>query len=108
LGASGAVSAVVFAKILIDPITGIGMFFIPVYVAGFIFGIIYILVSRWMDKKNMDNVNHSAHIFGALFGVAFTIVACLTLSEYPIITAFVDQIKNMDPGKIIQVSSRSY
>src|SRR5688572_22108824 len=38
LGASGAVSAVIFASILFNPLTGIGLFFIPIYVAGFIFG----------------------------------------------------------------------
>src|SRR5918993_922216 len=41
LGASGAVSAVVFASILFDPISGIGLLFIPIYIAGFIFGFIY-------------------------------------------------------------------
>ena len=102
LGASGAVSAVVFAKILFDPINGIGLFFIPVYIAGFLFAIIYLLVSTWLDRKGGDNINHSAHIFGAIFGLAFTILACMTLSEYPVLTAFVDQIKGMNPKDIIQ------
>ncbi len=102
LGASGAVSAVVFAKILFDPINGIGLFFIPVYIAGFLFAIIYLLVSSWLDRKGGDNINHSAHIFGAIFGLAFTILACVTLSEYPVLTAFIDQIKNMNLKDIIQ------
>src|SRR5881396_3620298 len=46
LGASGAVSAVVFVKILFEPIMGVGLFFIPIFIAGFLFGIIYILVSN--------------------------------------------------------------
>jgi len=102
LGASGAVSAVVFAKILFDPINGIGLFFIPLYIAGFLFAIIYLFVSSWLDRKGGDNINHSAHIFGAIFGLAFTILACITLSEYPVLTAFIDQIKTMNPKDIIQ------
>jgi membrane associated rhomboid family serine protease len=102
LGASGAVSAVVFTKILFDPITGIGLFFIPIYVAGFLFGIIYILISNWMDRKGSGNINHSAHIFGALFGVAFTILAAKLFSEYPVFESFVDQIRNMSIKDIIQ------
>src|SRR6266498_501466 len=102
LGASGAVSAVLFAGILFDPINGIGLFFIPIYIAGFLFAIIYLLVSSWLDRKGGDNINHSAHIFGAIFGLAFTILACVTLSEYPVLTAFIDQIKNMNLKDIIQ------
>ena len=102
LGASGAVSAVVFAKILFEPLNGIGLFFIPIYIAGFLFGIIYLLVSNWMDKRGGDHINHSAHIFGALFGVGFTIVVCQFFSEFPVLTFFVEQIKNMDVKDIIQ------
>jgi membrane associated rhomboid family serine protease len=71
LGASGAVSAVIFAGILFFPLARLGLFFIPIYVAGFLFGIIYLFVSGWLDKRGGGNINHSAHIFGALFGVGF-------------------------------------
>jgi len=101
LGASGAVSAVIFASILFHPLMGMGLFFIPVYIAGFLFGIIYLLISNWLDKRGQGNINHSAHIFGALFGVAFTIVACKAISDYPVLTAFVDQIKGMSIKDII-------
>jgi len=102
LGASGAVSAVVFAMILLNPLSGIGLFFIPVFIAGFLFGIIYLLVSHWLDRRGSDNVNHSAHIFGAIFGVGFTILACRFFSEYPVLDEFIFQIKNMNPGDLIQ------
>jgi membrane associated rhomboid family serine protease len=102
LGASGAVSAVIFASILFHPMLGMGLFFIPVYIAGFLFGAIYLIASSWLEKRGRDNVNHSAHIFGALFGVGFTIIACKAFSEYPVLTAFVDQIKNMEVKDIIQ------
>jgi len=102
LGASGAVSAVVFASILFRPLVGLGLFFIPVYIAGFLFGIIYLLVSNWLSRKGGGNINHSAHIFGALFGIGFTIIACQAFSDYPVFTNFIDQIKNMDPRDIIR------
>lgn len=102
LGASGAVSAVVFASILFDPITGIGLFFIPIYIAGFIFGFIYLLISYYLDKKGNGNINHSAHIYGALYGIAFTIVAARLFSDYPVVSAFIDQIRNTNPKDFIQ------
>jgi membrane associated rhomboid family serine protease len=105
LGASGAVSAVIFAGILFFPLAKLGLFFIPIYVAGFVFGIIYLLVSGWLDRRGGGNINHSAHIFGALFGVGFTIIACQAFSDYPVLTSFVEAIKNMDPGEIITFGS---
>ncbi len=63
LGASGAVSAVLFASILLDPWNGIYMFFIPIPIPAFIFAGLYIWYSMWMDKRGGDNVNHSAHLW---------------------------------------------
>ena len=102
LGASGAVSAVIFAGILFHPLVGIGLFFIPVYIAGFLFGALYLFFSGWLDRRGGGNINHSAHIFGALFGVGFTIVAFQAFSDFPVLQNFVDQIKNMKVGHIIQ------
>jgi len=102
LGASGAVSAVIFAGILFFPLAKLGLFFIPIYVAGFVFGIIYLLVSGWLDRRGGGNINHSAHIFGALFGVGFTIIACQAFSDYPVLTSFVDAIKNVKLSQLIQ------
>lgn len=106
LGASGAVSAVIFAGILFNPLAGIGLFFIPVYVAGFIFGILYLFISGWFDKKGGGNINHSAHIFGALFGIGFTIIACQYIGNTPVLTDFINTIKNMDASQIIQFPGR--
>jgi membrane associated rhomboid family serine protease len=102
LGASGAVSAVIFASILFNPLMGMGLMFIPLYIAGFLFGIIYLVVSSMLEKKGQGNINHSAHIFGAVFGVGFAILACKFFSNYPVLQNFIDQIKNMDPSDIIQ------
>ncbi len=74
LGASGAVSAVLFASILLDPWMGIYLFLIPIPVPAFVFAGLYIGYSVWMDKRGGDNINHSAHLWGALYGVMFTIL----------------------------------
>ena len=102
LGASGAVSAVVFASILFNPTRGMGLFFIPIYIAGFLFGIIYLAITSWLDKRGRDNINHSAHFFGAVFGIAFTILVCRFFSNYPVVGQFIEQIKNMSLSDIIQ------
>lgn len=72
LGASGAVSAVLFAFILFAPWKLIFVFFIPV--PAIIFAILYIAYSIWSEKKGNTNINHSAHLFGALYGVVVTLI----------------------------------
>ena len=103
LGASGAVSAVVFIQILLDPMMGVGIIFVPVYIAGFLFGAIYLAVSSWLDKRGGGSINHSAHIYGAIFGIAFMIVASQLLSHFPVLQNFIDQVKNARLNNIIHV-----
>lgn len=93
LGASGAVSAVVFAGIMISPLSQLGFFIIPPVIPGFIFGPLFLIFSAYLDKRGGGNINHSAHIWGALFGVAFLIVATRIYSNVDIWTDFVDQVK---------------
>jgi len=71
VGASGAVSAVVFAQILMLPTHKVSLFFLADLPA-WLFGVLYLLYSYAMDKRGGDNVAHDAHFFGALFGVLFT------------------------------------
>ena len=93
LGASGAVSAVIFAGIMLEPNNKIGLIFFPVMVPGFVFGPLYLLVSAWLDRKGRDNINHSAHIWGALFGVAFLIVAGYVSGEYNAVEEFITKVR---------------
>jgi membrane associated rhomboid family serine protease len=74
LGASGAVSAVLFASILLDPWSGIYLFFIPIPIPAFVFAGLYVWYSIWMDRRGGDRINHSAHLWGALYGVMFTLL----------------------------------
>jgi membrane associated rhomboid family serine protease len=73
VGASGAVSAVVFSSILIYPTSGIYLFPIPFAIPSWLFGILYLAYSAYMQKKGVDNVGHSAHFWGAVFGLMFTV-----------------------------------
>jgi membrane associated rhomboid family serine protease len=72
LGASGAVSAVMYASILIHPNGGIYMFFIPIAIPAWIFGIFYLIYSSYMAKKQADNIGHDAHFWGAVYGFLLT------------------------------------
>ncbi len=72
LGASGAVSAVLFAFILIQPWTLIFVFFIPV--PAIVFAALYVAYSIWSERRGRDNTNHSAHLWGAGYGVLFTLI----------------------------------
>ena len=74
LGASGGVSAVLFAFILFDPWSKLVIFPIPVPIPAFLFALLYVGYSIWMDRRGRDNVNHSAHLWGAAYGVLFTLL----------------------------------
>ena len=74
VGASGAVSAVLFTSILFMPTQGIRFIFVPIDIPAFVFGGLYLAFEWYMDKKSNDNVAHDAHFWGAIFGIAFTIV----------------------------------
>jgi len=72
LGASGAVSAVLFAFVLFDPWNWIIVFVVPV--PAVVYAIAYVGYSYWMDKRGGDNINHSAHLSGALYGLLFMLL----------------------------------
>ena len=72
LGASGAVSAVLFAFILVQPWSLIFVFFLPV--PAILYGVFYVGYSFWMDRQGGDNTNHSAHLSGAIYGVLFMLL----------------------------------
>jgi membrane associated rhomboid family serine protease len=72
LGASGAVSAVVFAFVLLRPWATIYVYVIPV--PAIVYAVLYVGYSIYMDRRSSDNVNHSAHLWGAAFGVSFTLL----------------------------------
>jgi len=73
LGASGGVSAVIFSSILFYPMNEI-CFYGILCLPGFILGALYLIYSVYMGKQRRNNINHDAHLYGALFGIAFSII----------------------------------
>lgn len=73
LGASGAVSAVIFSMILFFPQSPISVFFLP-GIPGWLFGLLYLGISVYLDKRGGGRVNHSAHFWGAAYGIVITIL----------------------------------
>jgi membrane associated rhomboid family serine protease len=86
LGASGAVSAVLFAAILFQPLQKIYLYGL-IGLPGILMGVAYLVYSYYMDKKGGDNVNHDAHFWGAVYGVIFTIALKPAIFLY-----FLDQL----------------
>lgn len=73
LGASGAVSAVLFGYILLAPWSQIIVLVIPM--PAIIYAVLYTAYSIYMDRRGRDSINHSAHLWGAAYGVVFTVLA---------------------------------
>jgi membrane associated rhomboid family serine protease len=88
LGASGGVAAIIFAFIIFQPLELICIF-IALCVPGFILGVLYLVYSWYQGKKSRDNINHDAHLYGALFGFIFCIVVAPSS-----IGNFIEQIRN--------------
>lgn len=91
LGASGAVSAVLFAFILIAPWQLIFVFFIPL--PAIVFAVLYVGYSIWMDRRGGDRINHSAHLAGAAYGMMF-----MLLMDGRILGHFLQQLLNPSLG----------
>ncbi len=87
VGASGATSAVIFAGILLYPTQKIYIFLIPIGIPAFIFGVLFLIYSMYMAKKNMDNIGHTAHFYGAVYGFLFVL-----MFDYKLIIQFFVQI----------------
>lgn len=89
LGASGAVSAILFAFILFRPWNIIYVFFIPV--PAIIFAVLYVAYSIWAEKRGQSGINHGAHLWGAAYGIIVTIAL-----QPQVLSIFLYQLTN--PG----------
>ena len=88
VGASGAVTGVLYSAILLDPEMSIYLFFIPIPIPAYIFGIGYLLYSIYGMKARRDNIGHTAHFGGAIGGYAITLIKApelFTTSTYMVI-----------------------
>ena len=86
VGASGAVSAMLFAYIFFSPWESIYLFMV-LPIPGILFGLAYLFYSYQMSKKKTDNVAHDAHFLGAVFGFVFPI-----LLKPDLFDRFIDQL----------------
>lgn len=93
LGASGAISSILFCYIMISPLKDIYLFFFPMqgWIAGvLLLGVSYYLIRRKRTTSYSDNISHESHFWGALFGVAFILVLKPALMK-----AFIHEIANI-------------
>lgn len=99
IGASGAVTGILYAAILINPEMNLYLFFIPIPIPAYIFGIGYLLYSIYGMKVKRDNIGHTAHFGGAIGGYLITLIkepqlfsdntAMVVLLAIPILLLFV-------------------
>jgi membrane associated rhomboid family serine protease len=87
LGASGAISAVVFSFIMFNPMAELQIFPIPIPIKAIIFGVLYLVYCVYASKQSRDTINHDAHFFGALSGVMITI-----LLYHEVVQIFIQQL----------------
>ncbi len=74
VGASGAVTGVLFSAILLQPGMSLYLFFIPIPIPAYVFGIAYLLYSIYGMKNKIDNIGHDAHFGGAIGGYIVTLI----------------------------------
>lgn len=88
LGASGAVSAIVFVFIILAPTASMGLIILPgLHIPAFLFGLLYLLAENYMSKKGSSNIAHDAHIAGAIFGLIF-----IAFFDYELYFNFIESI----------------
>jgi membrane associated rhomboid family serine protease len=73
VGASGAVSGILFVNILFYPWNLLYLYAI-IPIPGIVAGVLYLIYSSWASKNSRDNIDHDAHFYGALFGLLFTVM----------------------------------
>lgn len=89
LGASGAVSAVVFSFIFIYPVAGMSLLMLPFRMPAFVFGALYLTAESFLEKRGGTGVAHSAHFWGGIFGIVFTLALKFELGYH-----FVEQVRD--------------
>ncbi|RYY45534.1 MAG: rhomboid family intramembrane serine protease [Chitinophagaceae bacterium] len=106
LGASGAVSAVVFAVIVFSPWSSIYLYG-ALKISAAVYAVLYVIYCVYMGKQNSDNVNHDAHLWGSVFGLVFTLGLLLALKP-GIMQPIMEELSNFSlfgrkaPGAVIE------
>lgn len=74
VGASGAISAIVYVSIILNPTMKMGLIFIPIPMSAWIFGALYLAYTIFMSRKENTRIGHSAHLWGAIYGMIFILI----------------------------------
>ncbi len=74
LGASGAISAVLFAAIVYNPTMRLLIMFLPIPIPATLFGVAYLAISWWYGRQSRGRINHDAHFLGAVTGLVFVAI----------------------------------
>ena len=82
VGASGAISGVVFSAILFNPGAKMGIMFFPVPIPAPIFGLLYLAYCFFAARNSSDDINHDAHFYGALAGIIVTLILFPSVLPY--------------------------
>ena len=89
LGASGGVSAILFATVYFEPWNKIYIYFIPIGIPSILFAVLYLFYSAYMSKKGNDHIGHDAHLWGSVYGFVFAFFLDLKLTHGQ---AFINQL----------------
>jgi membrane associated rhomboid family serine protease len=92
LGASGAIAAVVFAFIFLNPTVRMYLLFLPIPLPAFIFGVLYLVITSYLAKRGGSNINHSAHLWGSVYGVFFLLLMAFTIAQRNLMGEFLGQV----------------
>ncbi|NNM94828.1 MAG: rhomboid family intramembrane serine protease [Bacteroidia bacterium] len=90
VGASGAVSAVMFSYILLLPTSSLSLLFLPIPIPAAFFGILFLVISWYLSRRGGGHIAHDAHIWGGIFGFIFT-----ALLKPSLLLAFFSQLKDL-------------
>ncbi|HAL64027.1 MAG TPA: rhomboid family intramembrane serine protease, partial [Bacteroidales bacterium] len=74
VGASGAISGIIFSAIIFNPFMSLRFIFIPISFPAILFGVAYLVYSWFMSKKGDSQIGHDAHFWGGIYGILFTII----------------------------------
>ena len=94
LGASGAISAIVFSYIMFNPFDSLYIMFLPIPIPAILFGALYLVYCSYASKKGIGNINHDAHFFGALSGLILTIIL-IPHSAHEFIQAITEKVQSL-------------
>lgn len=92
LGASGAVSAVVFGTVVFAPWSSIYIYG-AIKISAFVYAVLYIVYCVYMSRRGTDNINHDAHLWGAVFGLVYTL-AVIAMMQPRLFDAIIEQLKH--------------